>query len=117
MMGGNRIYNGDTIIADDSTESYDVISSSVSITDTGATKDYKNIYVDTTSGDITLTFDSTSILDSRSYLIKKIIGNNRVVINIDGGDLIDGGSNLFINTIYNAVNIQAVSSLNQWFIS
>ena len=73
---------------------------------------YHIVFVDSTSGNITITLPALLTNVGKSYIIKNI-GANKVIINPNGSDLIDGSASLVINNIYESYRLEADT---EWYL-
>lgn len=72
------------------------------------------IFIDTTSGSLTITLPFASATSGRTFAIKFITGSNTASIVPQGVDNLDGGSSFVMNYVNQAIS--AFSDGDNWFI-
>ena len=72
------------------------------------------IFVDTQISEVSLSVPDANGLGGKELFIKKLTGNNRLIVSASGSQKIDGNSDIFINHNYQSINI--ISNNENWFI-
>jgi len=84
-----------------------------SVSATGAILDRDHVVMaDSTAGAITLTLPAAASVPGRVVTVKRVAGGNNVTVQADGADTLDGGTNVVLTALYDAVRLVAFG--NAW---